>query len=320
MSSHARPSLGQTDMMRELPELTCPGCGIRLHGAGSVRAHDFDTCARKCEDCGIGFSNAQSQPTKIYRDPLANVPKQLRAGAAETIANAVNVRNRSSKWAKFGFETSEDALTWSVFSFLNSCPPAMLDAWSTLRGKAPPNPSSWAASVLLWGVPFPSSPNGLEVANQLIRISDALGEAPSSRSEPDVIIDGGEEGLIVIEVKYLSGNEVKTDHARFSEYLDERAFSDRTGAERSGLYELTRNWRIGFDLAGDRRLTLVNLGVKEHLLRRSGALEGFAGSLEQNQKRQFRLIDWREFLQGWRQHRPDWLERYLASRLSGLSP
>lgn len=305
--------------MGDLTELTCPGCGIRLRGAASSRTHSFDTCARRCEDCGIGFSNARSRPTKIYRDPLANIPEELRAGAAETIDSAVNVRNRQSKWAKFGFETSEDALTWSVFSFLDTYAPAMLDAWTTLRGEARPDPISWAASVLLWGVPLPSGFTGLELADDLIRVSQQLGEAPVSRSEPDVIIDGGREGLMVIEVKYLSGNEIKADHHRFAGYLDERFFSDAARVQRSGMYELVRNWRIGCELAGDRPMTLINLGVKPRLLRQGGALTDFEASLEQSEMRRFRLVDWREFLHGWSQHRPDWLEHYLTDRLGRVS-
>ena len=56
--------------------------------------------------------------TYIHRDPLTNIPKECRDGVLETLSAALNVRSRSSKRSRFGFSTSEDAVTWVVFSYL----------------------------------------------------------------------------------------------------------------------------------------------------------------------------------------------------------
>ena len=47
-----------------------------------------------------------------------NVPQEVRGGVLETLALALNERNRDNKKTKFGFSTSEDALTWNLFRSL----------------------------------------------------------------------------------------------------------------------------------------------------------------------------------------------------------
>jgi hypothetical protein len=47
----------------------------------------------------------------------------------------------------------------------------------------------------------------------------SLREDPNSFSEPDVIVDLGEEGLMFIEVKHCSGNDLKpADYCGWSRY------------------------------------------------------------------------------------------------------
>ncbi len=71
----------------------------------------------------------------------------------------------------------------------------------------------------------------------------------------------GPAGIVFIEVKYRSLNDNKdADYGGWSRYLDTDAFADPLSLRRSGHYELARNWRIGWDLAGERPFTLVNLG------------------------------------------------------------
>jgi uncharacterized Zn finger protein len=53
--------------MPKLENLTCPKCGKVIESEeyksnrreGAFTATSFDTCLRRCEECGIGFSNAQ---------------------------------------------------------------------------------------------------------------------------------------------------------------------------------------------------------------------------------------------------------------------
>ena len=104
-----------------LPVLACPSCGSDVtQSTGELkRAGRYSDCLRRCKRCGIGFSNARHSATRIYQDPEMNVPEQSRGGIAERLKLALNERNRPSKRIKFGFSTSEDALTWTVFTYLN---------------------------------------------------------------------------------------------------------------------------------------------------------------------------------------------------------
>jgi hypothetical protein len=96
-----------------------PIAGVESAGKVPV-ATQFDDCLRRCEPCGIGASNASDRGavTFIHRDPLGNIPVESREGASEALAQALNIRNRESKRRRFGFSTSEDAVTWVVFMHL----------------------------------------------------------------------------------------------------------------------------------------------------------------------------------------------------------
>jgi hypothetical protein len=111
-------------MTNELLPLSCPGCAGMMaeahQGLARLKATSFESCLRRCEVCGIGASNTSDSQriTYIHRDPLTNIPEESRDGALDTLSAALNVCTRSSK--RFGFSTSEDAVTWVVFSYLNA--------------------------------------------------------------------------------------------------------------------------------------------------------------------------------------------------------
>ena len=69
--------------------------------------------------------------------------------------------------------------------------------------------------LLLWGVPVPlDSTDGQDFAKRLTHTIDEIQHNPQSRSEPDVVLDFGAAGVVVIEVKYTSENDLKeTSHA-----------------------------------------------------------------------------------------------------------
>src|ERR1700704_3912423 len=109
--------------MATLLTLSCPRCHgpmIAIVDAPVLTATGFSDCVRRCDVCGIGASNA-SRPaaiTYIHRDPLENIPEEIREGAGAALTGALNVRSRRSKRQRFGFSTSEDAVTWVVFVHL----------------------------------------------------------------------------------------------------------------------------------------------------------------------------------------------------------
>jgi len=293
-----------------LPNVVCPRCQSTIAATdGEIKAAtNYSECLRRCQSCGIGFSNAISSPTVIYRYPEQNVPEQVREGVLESLKQSLNEQHRADKISKFGFSTSEDALTWTVFSHLRRTG----QLHTAMRSCVTPEANSSPLALLLWGAPYPlDSPEGSRMRQQLITICDHLGEEKTCRSEPDVAVDFGDAGVVLIEVKYRSGNDRKRFGDRYNRYVRETdAFSDVAAVGRSELYELTRNWRIGVELAGGRPFALVNLVIKDSDPART---EEFRAGL--NPKRgQFLVLRWPGFVAGFQQ--PDWLKSYLARRLS----
>ncbi|HZZ93225.1 MAG TPA: hypothetical protein VFE23_11745 [Usitatibacter sp.] len=188
-----------------LPAVPCPGCGQLLSSAAPSAApksaRKFDDCLRKCVKCGIGLSNARTPhgETAIYRNLLENVPKQLRDGFREALTAGVNELNRENKVSKAAFSTSEDALTWSYFEGLRRA--GRLSKLQIL-------PSSKEPLLILWGSQVGGATGRRsEVPAALTEISEALREDPSRRTEPDVVLDFGDDGIAIIEVKHRAGNE-----------------------------------------------------------------------------------------------------------------
>ena len=147
----------------------------------------------------------------LFNDPRMNVPREVRVGVIEALGLALNVRNRANKKVKFGFSTSEDALTWTVFRHLHETGTLL----NSLRRAGLPIPDGAARpeALLLWGVPIPpdraGDDRGWRLRARLESIADRLGENPNSRTEPDVVIDLGEAGIFIVEVKHRSPTDVK---------------------------------------------------------------------------------------------------------------
>jgi hypothetical protein len=142
-------------------------------------------------------------------------------------------------------------VTWTVFRYLEHAH----ELGPTMRrlGLVPQAPATPA--LLLWGVPVPYGGASASVIQERFKaVSDSLGERLDSRSEPDVILDFRDAGVVLIEVKLRSCNDrLNARSPKWDRYLDGTdAFVDRAKARGSGLYELARNWRIAFDLANGR--------------------------------------------------------------------
>jgi hypothetical protein len=228
----------------QLPSLICPSCEKSIAAVECIDrvpvATHFDECLRRCELCGIAASNATHARdiTYIYRDPLESIPIESREGASECLAQAPNVRNRESKRIRFGFSTSEDAVTWVVFTYLFGSG-QLLSALRSAALIAEETPTK-APTLLLWGAPIGSATRGAAIRRQLKELCAKLQEDPNSFSEPDVIVDLGEGGLIFIEVKYRSGNDAQPeDYPGWSRYASTgRLVWQFQDVKSSGCYEL----------------------------------------------------------------------------------
>ena len=310
-----------------LPAMACPACGSNLdpRPGDAIAPTSWRDCLRRCSECELGFSNARTGPTVLFGDPRRNVPEEVRGGVLEAIALALNVRNRANKEAKFGYSTSEDALTWTVFKHLHDSGQLVV----VLRRAGLPIPERVARpeAVLLWGVPISTegkeSEVGRRLRDRLEAIADGLGEDPRSRTEPDIVIDLGESGIVIIEVKHRSGTDVKRPgYAGWGRYYPSDgplAYGDSLRA--SGCYELARNWRFGLELAADpaRPFTLACLGPESLFRGRGGeSLRPFEAGLPGDGTAQFQKLGWNGLL-GAIEEAPDWLVRYVEARGYSIS-
>jgi len=298
--------------MAKLASLTCSKCDQLIESeeyklnikGGAPPAISFDACLRRCNKCGIGFSNAQnpSSVVKIYCDPLDNIPPEVHDGAWETVLNALNKINRDNKLKKFAFETSEDAVTWTVFNYLKQ--KGFLYESIKLSGVDWLITADLEPTILLWGVPLPGSDRrGIDIKKNLITILNQIGEDPQKYSEPDVILDFGDIGVVVIEVKYRSPNDMLDEKSpKWGKYLhNSRAFADIIGVKTTGYYELARNWRIAWNLAGDRSMALINLGPESIFKNNDGKkISEFSKCLRRNKTHKFIDVTWSRFLVGYR--------------------
>jgi hypothetical protein len=115
-------------VMAPLATLKCLKCGNTLSPVAGVpkRPNSFADLLRRCNSCGIGYSNAGENPVLIYRDAQENVPSEVCSGLDSVLRSSLNVRNRKQKRFKFGSYNSEDAVTWTVFSYLGRNQPKVL--------------------------------------------------------------------------------------------------------------------------------------------------------------------------------------------------
>ena len=270
----------------------------------AIASHD--DCIYRCE-CGASYSNARKEDERelIAASPEQNVPKQVRAGLVEALGQALNRKGRRKKLMRFCFETSDDAVTWTVFRGLGQ--PGRLDALV-----APQRPLG-EPTLLMWGVPV-SGPRGLETASALAEVCRLLGESASAYSEPDVIVVWSDL-VVLVEAKFQSGNERRPNFRGFERYLDRPdlfAVSPEEVAA-DGYYELTRNWRIGTALAeslGIPGFLLLNLGSPEKI---EVDADLFGTLVARSPAHDFASCSWSDVLEA-AQPIESWLDRYASER------
>jgi hypothetical protein len=245
---------------------------------------------------------------------LDNIPVQARKGLETVLAQSFSVKNRETKRRRLGFSTSEDAVTWVVFSYLAVHAPAGLSGFARrLLGLSNvDNPE-----LLLWGVPVPPNRAGADLQTRLVAVLTKIEGTP--RSEPDVVLNYGQAGLVIIEVKLHAPNDVVklTEADKLDKYLANTfAFANALEVKNSRMYELARNWRIGWDLAGRCPFRLVNLGTGK-LFKQTEQLDSFEKGLAISPGHSFRRLTWTSLLQSLAsdlEDFPGWLEEWLKER------
>lgn len=243
----------------QLNALKCPKCGIDLlppeKNDKIVKTNSYNDCLRKCNKCLIGFSNSKTKPKLIYENYNDNIPEKLIDGLDDTLKGSLNIINRKNKRNKIGFSTSEDALTWSFFKYfvLKNRINDLLNILNIERN------DDQLPDIYLWGVCINNKNNNLE--NEIIRVSDDFKEVKDRRSEPDVIIKTNDK-IVLIEVKYLSSNNINFNKEKYQKYLIENIDNDKL--YESGHYELYRNWAFASKLSmSSSKFELINLGLNK---------------------------------------------------------
>jgi hypothetical protein len=315
-------------MTADLQSRPCPSCGEILHPHKLTDGDDrprsavlFTDCLRRCDVCRVGLSNARTagSETVIYEDASGNVPMEVRDGFIQALRSSINVLNRPNKLIKAGYSTSEDALTWTMFRFLES--KDRLRETLAGNGVAIAEHASGEPRLILWGAEVPSKVGSLsQVPAGLHLVSCLLQETMDRRTEPDVVLDFGVAGIVFVEVKFRSGNEIKaSQYEHWERYLgDQEAgpFKNPAQVRTNGHYELARNWRIAWELsrALDVPVALINLGNDALFKGENGkALGEFESLLAQDAAHVFYRLSWRKLLDAVADV-PPWLEGYLTYR------
>ena len=217
------------------------------------KASKYEDCIRRCIQCQIGASNAQVNPTLIYKDYRNNIPSNLLEHLDETLEKTLNTTNRENKKIKLGFSTSEDAVSWIFIKYF-----LVNDKLPVLQKIL--NLEDEISEILMWGVPQINRNSGY--TEKLQHICDSLGEDKKYYTEPDIIIITKSESVFV-EVKVKSGNDKQaTDNRNYDKYLLDKFYTDIEAAKKSSYYELIRNWTIG-NIFAENNFKLINLAPQK---------------------------------------------------------
>jgi hypothetical protein len=300
-------------MYKRLSSVTCE-CGALIvsdefvpdsRGRAPTANGGYKSCLRRCEDCGIGFSNNKnaSGVIQVLRDPFRGLPKFIGEGCERALSECLNTSHRQKKKHDFHSLNSEDHVTWTLMRFLQN---------GRLLGQAFGHPDV-EPILLMWGVPVPNDcSEGWAIREKIIRISNAVHERERQRSEPDVVLDFRGAGIVIIEAKLRSTNDWKeATYEHWPKYQHRAAFGDWDGAVATGYYQLVRNWRIGLSLACGRPLTLINL-ASAFTADEIKKLERLRLCFRTSRRRCFVLRMWSDVMRG--VVTPVWLSEYFRQR------
>jgi hypothetical protein len=191
-----------------LPSIRCE-CGTLIESGpfrpnkrgGAPSASGYASCLRRCEVCGIGFSNAKtgniSGLTLILREPFAQMPIWLSEDSDSALDQCLNRAHAAKKRMDFQSLHSEDHVTWTVTKLLQR---------EGALGRAFGHPDCREPDLLIWGAPVPyeRNPHGHALRERVIAHLNDLNEQPRFRTEPDLVLDFGNNGVVIVEAKLFS--------------------------------------------------------------------------------------------------------------------
>ena len=95
-----------------MEKIECPKCNsiMQEFDIKPKKASKYEDCIRRCIQCQIGASNAQVNPTLIYKDYRNNIPSNLLEHLDETLEKTLNTTNRENKKIKLKNKGSRELL------------------------------------------------------------------------------------------------------------------------------------------------------------------------------------------------------------------
>jgi len=226
------------------------------------------------------------------------------------LARSINEVNRRKKADWFSASTSEDAITWSVFRWLEEAGKASLLPELCLASTPAGEPS-----LLLWGAPAGGS-EAESLRDLVIEVSDSFGEDRRRRTEMDVLL-AWPDLVMVVEVKYRSPNDRRPGRCghRLTHYVRPELFkADTAEVDREGYYELVRNWALGAMVAERLRRDFLLVNLAPTALRAD--IDTLRPQLKTADHRRVLFLPWGELTS--RMERdgsaPKWILDYLSAR------
>ena len=78
-----------------LQNINCPKCSTMIISQSGIpqKASSYDDCLRKCMKCNLGYSNAKTNPTLIYKYYKDNIPVLLSQDIDFALDNSISQIN-----------------------------------------------------------------------------------------------------------------------------------------------------------------------------------------------------------------------------------
>lgn len=206
--------------------------------------------------------------------------------ADEALLMAIKGSKRESRIA---FDNSEDAVTFSVFRYLETRPQLLEAVLAEMGGERVRDPR-----LIYWS--HDQEADGMW--EPLMRARKAFGESLTRGSEPDLIVLT-DDTLFIVEAKLTSTNKTSAPKSGLlkkyltgADSLFERCFGVDWAAVSADRYELMRLWLLGSWLAADLglKLRLISLLPMRQITQLPS--EHFADYIAQSDEHRFVVHAW----------------------------
>lgn len=293
------------------PTSICPKCGGNTECQPDLIGKDPRSVGYHayCKQCQVHISNATDPKDRVmvWENLGSNIYPNDISRLKKIIPESMNTANRKRRNPSMCSENSEDALTWSIFNYLEE-KDLISRAYNYFTGEE----VQGNCEIYYWGYndKYPES----KLITEYYKTLKDAGEPKwqGGYSEPDILLFNPSHGLINIEVKYRSPNDGKLGNRNDKGYEGRRkraqkmldigsSFVMKQNASDWIWYELLRMWVPGCVVADTMKLkafTLINLLPNAMLEKGKGKVGSDMNEcIKQNNSFKFIQVTWEEFAQ-----------------------